>query len=103
MTGTNTGPFVLGEIDRLARSIEAAQAERTAAAVQQVRAGERNLGPVPVVTVAAQPVPAADGRDLDPLAILLLGLIGGLIGGAAAMAGWTAANRRRAVSTSQAA
>jgi hypothetical protein len=56
-----------------------------------------------VVTVAAEPVPAADGRDLDPLAILLLGLIGGLIGGAAAMAGWTAANRRRAVPTSQAA
>ena len=81
--------------DRLLRGIEAAQAERTQAAVDQVRAGERNLGPVPVVTVAAPPVPAATGRNADPLGILLLGLVGGLVGGAAAMTGWTVASRRR--------
>jgi hypothetical protein len=79
--------------DRLLRGIEAAQAERTQAAVEQVRAGERNLGPVPVVTVAPQPVPA--GRDVDLVAIALLALVGGLIGGAVATAGWTAASRRR--------
>jgi hypothetical protein len=81
--------------DRLLRGIEAAQAERTQAAVEQVRAGERNLGPVPVVTVAPQPVPSATGRDVDLVAVALLALVGGLIGGAAATAGWTAASRRR--------
>jgi hypothetical protein len=79
--------------DRLLRGIEAAQAERTQAAVEQARAGERNL--VPVVTIAApQPVPAAPGRDVDLVAIALLGLVGGLIGGGAVVAG-TAVNRRR--------
>jgi hypothetical protein len=79
--------------DRLLRGIEASQAERTQAAVEQARAGERTL--VPVVTIAApQPVPAAPGRDVDLVAIALLGLVGGLIGGAAVVAG-TAVNRRR--------
>ena len=79
--------------DRLLRGIEAAQAERTQAAVEQAEAGERTL--VPVVTIAApQPVPAAPGRDVDLVAIALLGLVGGLIGGAAVVAG-TAVNRRR--------
>jgi ABC-type phosphate/phosphonate transport system substrate-binding protein len=99
--------------DRLLRGIETAAAARTQAAieqaragerqfaataaqsaVEQVRAGERNLGPAaPVVTVAPQPVPAATGRGLDPLAVLLLGLVGGLVVGAAATAGWTAHRR----------
>jgi hypothetical protein len=79
--------------DRLLRGIEAAQAERTQTAVEQARAGERTL--VPVVTIAApQPVPAAPGRDVDLVAIALLGLVGGLIGGATVVAG-TAVNRRR--------
>ena len=86
-------PAVEDQNDRLLRGIEAAQAERTQTAVDQARAGERNL--VPVVTIAApQPTPAAPRRDLDVVAIALLGLIGGLIGGAAVVAG-TAANRRR--------
>jgi hypothetical protein len=46
-----------------------------------------------VVTIAPQPVPAADGRGLDPLAVLLLGVVGGLAAGAAAMAGWSAHRR----------
>jgi hypothetical protein len=79
--------------DRLLRGIEAAQAERTQAAVEQARAGERNL--VPVVNLPApQPIPAAPGRDVDVIAIALLGLFGGLVGGAAVVAG-AAANRRR--------
>jgi hypothetical protein len=40
-----------------------------------------------VVTIAAQPAPAATGRDVDPLAIALLALVGGTA--------WTAASRRR--------
>jgi hypothetical protein len=72
---------------------QAAAAARTQAAAEQARAGERNL--VPVVTITApQPVPLAPGRDVDLIAIALLGLVGGLIGGAAVVAG-AAANRRR--------
>jgi hypothetical protein len=82
--------------DRLLRNIEAAQAQRTQAAVEQVRAGERDLGPVPVVTIAPQPVPAGTGREVDPLAVLLLGLVGGLIGGGGALVGWAVASRRHA-------
>ena len=86
-------PVAEDQNDRLLRGIEAAQTERTQAAVEQARAGERTL--VPVVTIAApQPVPAAPGRDVDLVAIALLGLIGGLIGGGAVVAG-TAVNRRR--------
>ena len=86
-------PVAEDQNDRLLRGIEAAQAERTQAAVEQARAGERTL--VPVVTIAApQPVPAAPGRDVDLVAIALLGLVGGLIGGATVVAG-TAVNRRR--------
>lgn len=85
-------PAAEDQNDRLLRGIQAAQAARTQAAVEQARAGERNLGPAPVVTIAPQPVPAAGG-DVDPLVVLLLGLVGGLIGGLAIAAG-VAANRR---------
>jgi hypothetical protein len=86
--------------DRLLRNLERGQAERTLAAVTLARSMERNLTAVPAVGgVAAQPAPRIDtaspGRDVDVLATLLLGLVGGLVGGAAAMAGWTAATRRR--------
>ena len=57
----------------------------TQAAAEQARATERDLTPA-----AAQP-----GQDMDVLATLLLGLVGGLVGGAAAMLGWTATARRR--------
>jgi hypothetical protein len=57
----------------------------TQAAAEQARATERNLAPA-----------AVPGQDMDVLATLLLGLVGGLVGGAAAMAGWTTATRRRA-------
>ena len=86
-------PAAEDQNDRLLRGIEAAQAERTQTAVEHARTGERNL--VPVVTIAApEPIPAAPGRDVDVVAIVLLSLIGGLVGGAAVVAG-TAANRRR--------
>jgi hypothetical protein len=88
-----TSSAVEDQNDRLLQSLQAGQAERTQAAVEQARAGERNLGPVPVVTIAPQPVPAAGGDDVDLLPILLLGLVGGLAGGAA-IAGLAAAIRR---------
>ena len=88
---SNAQPAAEDQNDRLLRALEAGQAVRTQAAVEQLRAGERNLGPVPVVTIAAPQVPAAD-RGIDPLAVLLLGLVVG----AAATAAWTAASRRHA-------
>jgi hypothetical protein len=49
--------------------------------------------------IAAQPAartdPAAPTPGVDVLATLLVGLVGGLVGGAAAMLGWTATARRR--------
>jgi hypothetical protein len=87
--------------DRLLRNLQAQEAERTQAAVTLARAMERKLAPLPAGSgvVAAQPAPRTDtaspGHDVDVLATLLLGLVGGLVGGAAAMAGWTAATRRR--------
>jgi hypothetical protein len=93
--------------DRLLRNLEAGQAERTEAAVQLSRAMERNSAPVPASGVAAQPAPRTDtavpGRDLNVLATLLVGLVGGLVGGGAAMAAWTAAARRRPHRTAPAA
>ena len=68
--------------------IEAAQAARAQAAT------ERNL--VPVVTIVSQPVPAP-ARDIGVVAIALLALVGGLIGGAAVVAGPAASRRRHRV------
>jgi hypothetical protein len=49
--------------------------------------------------IAAQPAakadPAAPSPGVDVPATLLVGLVGGVLGGAAAMLGWTAATRRR--------
>jgi hypothetical protein len=49
--------------------------------------------------IAAQPVakttPAAPDPGVDVPATLLVGLVGGLLGGAAVMVGWTATTRRR--------
>ena len=92
---TNAQPVAVDQHDRLLGALEAGQAAGTQAAVEQLRAGERNLDPVPVVTIAPQPVPAAGGDEVDLLPILLLGLVGGLAGGAA-IAALTAANRRHA-------
>ena len=49
--------------------------------------------------ITAQPAtrtdPAPPSPDVDVLATLLVGLVGGLVGGAAAMVGWSATTRRR--------
>jgi hypothetical protein len=44
---------------------------------------------------AAKPDPPAPNPGVDVVATLLVGLVGGLVGGAAAMVGWTATTRRR--------
>jgi hypothetical protein len=92
---TNAQPVAVDQHDRLLGALEAGQAAGTQAAVEQLRAGERNLDPVPVVTIAPQPVPAAGGDEVGLLPVLLLGLVGGLAGGAA-IAALTAASRRHA-------
>jgi hypothetical protein len=53
---------------------------------------ERHLVPVPYASVVRAAAPRA---GVNVAATLLLGLAGGLLGGAAAMAGWTATTRRR--------
>jgi hypothetical protein len=71
----------------------------TQAAAAQARAMEPNPSPVPAVGAAAPAAPrtnrAVPGQDMNVLATLLLGLVGGLVGGGAAMAGWTTVTRRR--------
>jgi hypothetical protein len=53
--------------------------------------------PASVARPAARTAPAAPGPDssVDVPATLLVGLVGGLVGGAAVVVGWTATTRRR--------
>jgi hypothetical protein len=84
--------------DRLLRNLEAAQAERTQAAVTLARSMERNAGATAAsapIRPAAPTVPDAPGPGVDVLATLLLGLVGGLVGGGAAIGGWLVTSRRR--------
>jgi hypothetical protein len=90
-----TSSAVEDQNDRLLRGLQAGQAQRTQAAVEQSRAIERNLGPAPAVTIVPQTLPAAAGRGVGLLATVLLGLVGGLAGGAA-IATLAAASRRHA-------
>ena len=96
-----TPPTIEDQNDRLLRHQRAEQAAREQAAVERARSMERSF--VPAGTASS---PAAAGSDapagtatpsrgVDVFATLLVGLVGGLVGGAAAMAGWTATTRRR--------
>jgi hypothetical protein len=96
-----TPPTIEDQNDRLLRHLGAEQAAREQAAVERARSMERSF--VPAGTAGS---PAAAGSDapagtatpsrgVDVFATLLVGLVGGLVGGAAAMAGWTATTRRR--------
>jgi hypothetical protein len=94
-----TSSAIEDQNDRLLRTFQA-EVGRSPAEVARAQAMARNLTPAPAGGLsAAQPAPrtapAVPGRDVAVLPTLLVGLIGGLIGGAAAMAGWTAASRRR--------
>jgi hypothetical protein len=94
-------PTIKGQNDRLLRRLEAGQAAGERAAVELHSSMERNFAPASTADspAAAQPAapmgPATPSRGVAVLATLLLGLVGGLGGGFAAMAGWTATTRRR--------
>jgi hypothetical protein len=96
-----TPPTVEDQHDRRLRNLRAEQAKRTQAALELFRAGERNFVPDPdlISDVAtpppASPAPAGPRPGIGVVASLLLGLVGGVVGGCAALAGWAAATRRR--------
>jgi hypothetical protein len=86
----------LGALDTFADQPAAGGQERTLAR-------HRALGTLDTLAaqpaIAAQPAartdPAAPSPGVNVAATLLIGLVGGLVGGAAAMVGWTAMTRRR--------
>ena len=82
------------------------EARRSRAAVELFRSGERSFVPDPDIIgdvatppkarpIPDRPVPAVPRPGIGAVASLLLGLVGGVVGGCAALAGWTAATRRR--------
>jgi hypothetical protein len=84
------------------------EAWRGRTVVELFRSGERDFVPGPEIVgglvaspqarpapVPDRPVPAAPRPGVGVVASLLLGLVGGVVGGCAALAGWTAATRRR--------
>jgi hypothetical protein len=84
----------------------AEEARRSRAAVELFRSGERNFVPDPDIIgdvatppqarpVPDRPVPAVPRPGIGMVASLLVGLVGGVVGGCAALAGWTATTRRR--------
>jgi hypothetical protein len=102
-----TPPTIEDQHDRRLRNLRAEQAERTQAALELFRAGERTFVPDPDIIGApvnpppqarpapADPVPVVPRPGVGVVASLLLGLVGGVVGGCAAVAGWAAATRRR--------
>jgi hypothetical protein len=96
-------PTIEGHNAPLLRIQRAEEARRTQSDPTLTEAEQRRTAhvrepyvpaPVPAAPAAkADPPPAA--TNLDLLAALLLGLAGGVAGGIAALAGWTAATRRR--------
>jgi hypothetical protein len=85
----------LGALDTPAAQPAASEPERTLARHRALGTLETLAAPA---AIAAQPAaktdPAAPSPGVNVLATLLVGLVGGLIGGAAAMVGWTAMTRR---------
>jgi hypothetical protein len=93
----NLPPVAVAEdqSDRALRGLQASQAEQTEAAVALARSVDRNLAPVAAAQPGAVTAPAATGAGVNVLPLLLLSLVGGLVGGGAAIIGWTATSRRR--------
>jgi hypothetical protein len=94
-------PTIEDQNDRLLRHLQIEQATREQAAADLARSMERNDAAVSTAPSppGAQPVEPTETTvprpGIDLFATLLLGLVGGLVGGCAAMAGWTATTRRR--------
>ena len=101
VAGQPSPPSIEDQNDRLLRHLEAEQATGHQAAVELARSMERDDAPVSIATSAGgaqpeAPIAAAVPRGrIDVVATVVLGLVGGLVGGVVAMAGWTAASRRR--------
>jgi hypothetical protein len=88
--------------DRRFGNLGSEQAERSQATVELSEAEQRRIAGVPDPFVppapaapGTNPSPAAASSHVDALATLLLGLLGGVVGGAAAVLGWTTSARRR--------
>jgi hypothetical protein len=101
-----TPPTIEDQNDRRTASPLIEEAWRSREAVELFRSGERNFVPDPDIIgdVAAppsarpvpdRPVSAVPRPGVGVVASLLLGLVGGVVGGCAALAGWTATSRRR--------
>jgi hypothetical protein len=101
-----TSPTIEDQNDRRTASPLIEEAWRSREAVDLFRSGERNFVPDPDIIgdVAAppsarpvpdRPVSAVPRPGVGVVASLLLGLVGGVVGGCAALAGWTATSRRR--------
>jgi hypothetical protein len=101
-----TPPTIEDENDRRTANPLVEEAWRSREAVELFRAGERGfvpdpnvvgdvIAPTPARPVPDRPLPAAPRPGVGVVASLLLGLVGGVVGGSAALAGWTAAARRR--------
>jgi hypothetical protein len=85
----------LGALDTLAAPAAGSEPERTLARHRALGALDTLAAPA---AIAAQPAartdPAVPSPGVNVLATLLVGLVGGLVGGAAAVVGWTAMTRR---------
>ena len=96
-----TPPSIDDQNDRRLRSLRVEQAERTQAGMELFRSGERTFAPDPdvvgdvVAPTRARPVPAVPRPGVGVAASLLLGLVGGVVGGCAVLAGWATTTRRR--------
>jgi hypothetical protein len=71
------------------------QSERERTLARHRALGALDAQPAVAAQPAARTNPAAPNSGVDVPATLLVGLIGGLLGGAAVMVGWTATTRRR--------
>jgi hypothetical protein len=100
-----TPPSIDDQNDRRLRSLRVEQAERTQAGVERFRSGERTFAADPDIigdivapphaNPASVPAPVVPRPGVGVVASLLLGLVGGVVGGCAVLAGWATATRRR--------
>ena len=71
------------------------QSERERTLARHRALGALDAQPAVAAQPAARTHPAAPNSGVDVPATLLVGLVGGLLGGAAVMVGWTATTRPR--------
>jgi hypothetical protein len=84
-----------GTQDQADQRTALSQSERERTLARHRALGALDAQPAVAAQPAARTNPAAPNSGVDVPATLLVGLIGGLLGGAAVMVGWTATTRRR--------